>query len=144
MHESNKEYQFFLSSIHKLVYFYLLSPHYIYDTFNIKPSFDIYLNSIKLDTFEEEKIDGHCCKMQVLLIGDRDKCRGGSRTGILPRVRFLSDLRSPSNKLDKLICRRKCVPDTALCIVQLGQTGKEQKIKWAFALSSQKIYIRTT
>lgn len=66
MHESNKEYQFFLSSIHKLVYFYLLSLHGIYDTFNIKPRFDIYLNSIKLDTFEEEKIDGHCCKMQVL------------------------------------------------------------------------------
>lgn len=66
MHESNKEHQIFLSSIHKLVYFYLLSLHGIYDTFNIKPRFDIYLNSIKLDTFEEEKIDGHCYKMQVL------------------------------------------------------------------------------
>lgn len=25
--------------------------------------FDIYFNSIKLDIFEEEKIDGYCCKM---------------------------------------------------------------------------------
>lgn len=39
----------------KYTIFYLLSRHVIYDTFNIKPSFDKYLNSIKLDTFEEER-----------------------------------------------------------------------------------------
>lgn len=52
MHECDKEYQIFLLSIS---IFYILSRHVIYDTFNIKPSFDKYLNSIKLDTFEEER-----------------------------------------------------------------------------------------
>lgn len=52
MHECDKEYKIFLLSIS---IFYLLSRHVIYDTFNIKPSFDKYLNSIKLDTFEEER-----------------------------------------------------------------------------------------
>lgn len=65
MYESNKEYQFFFLSIYKFVYFYLLSFYGIYDIFNIKLCFDIYFNSIKFDIFEEEKIDGYCCKMQV-------------------------------------------------------------------------------